>query len=67
MWTLQESNPDLIVITKACSSVSGKVVRIGRKWINHEKLLGWVEKFSCKGSTEKLNFGVAGMERKECR
>ena len=67
MWTLQESNPDLIVITKACSSVSGKVVRIGGKWINHEKLLGWVEKFSCKGSTEKLNFGVAGMERKECR
>lgn len=67
IWTFQEPSPDLIVIIKACNSISEKVVRIGGKWINHEKLLGLVEKFSCKRSTEKLRFGSIRVERKEHR
>lgn len=31
MWTHQESNPDLTVIIKACSSISGKAVKTGGK------------------------------------
>lgn len=31
MWTHQESNPDLTVIIKACSSISGKAGKTGGK------------------------------------